>query len=722
MSNKQLFNLNSNSRKLQSLTDKAKEASDAYYNGSPIMSDHEFDELVSELKEVEDIENTVLPGSPTHSVGAPVSGSLPKFKHPYPALSLDKTKSVDELISKFSKGIQQSGSNNDNIVVMYKEDGSTVQAYYVAGKLDKLVTRGNGEIGSVITHNADVLSGLPKNLKYKIDIVVRGEATMSYSEFNRINDQIGSDQQYANPRNLASATLTMIDTKEASERKLMFQAFNLVHLNTYFLEPIDSDERFGRTLDDWSEAKQKFSSRLKLLSELGFNVVPYNTCSIDSVRDCISQMTDNVPRYDYPVDGLVLAMDNFEYASTLAGTEHHPNIMQGYAFKWADETKETILREIEWSPSRTGLLNPVAIFDPVELEGTIVKRASLHNLSIMRKMRIHIGDKLSVLKSNMIIPFVDKNLDYDNEQDYTDEYIYDLIGCCPTCRTKALVKRSEDGIETVYCPNEECPEKMIGRFVHFCSRDCMNIQGMSEETIKKLVDAGFIKKYSDFFRLSDHPEIAQMSGFGEVSWNNMCKSAEAAKTTDFVNFITSLSIPNIGKGQAKVLRNYLCDNYALLAEKAGIDPKGFNLCVLLSNLGKIDFDFSVIDGFGDVLADSLLTWIKLHFQLEFSASISPELSVFGYLTFTDKPKSNIITLSSISGKSFCITGKLVNYSNRQELVDKIESLGGKWIDSVSSKTDYLINNDVKSTSGKNKKAKELNIPIISESDFEELIK
>ena len=529
---------------------------------------------------------------------------------------------------------------------------------------------------------------------------------MSYQEFERINSELPDEQKYANPRNLAAATLTMLDSAEAMKRHLMFLAFNLVHF--------EGDAGLADT--DWGRGalRVSFLYQLGALDRIGFNIVPFKVCKVSELVTVVEEMTNEVLHYEYPVDGLVAAMDNIKYSSTLLGTEHHPNIMQGYAFKWSDETKETILREIEWSPSRTGLLNPVAIFDPVELEGTTVSRASLHNLSIMRKMRIHVGDRIAVFKANKIIPQVDKNLDYDREPDYNDDFIHDLIGFCPTCGAEAEVRVSPEGIETVYCPNEECPEKMIGKFTNFCSRDAMDIQGMSEETIKKLVDAGFIKEYSDFFCLQNKPEIASLPGFGDVSWNNMCQAAEKARSTDFVRFIVALSIPNIGKGQAKTLLKYINDHYDELSPKMPLDiynPEG-----IFIYMGQMNFQFEKIEGFGDITASELRKWIWTHLLVE----NSPEFRLYQILKFIDtRPVAK--AESAVTGKSFCITGKLEHFNNRQALVDKIESLGGKWVDSVSSKTDYLINNDVTSTSGKNKKAKELGIPIISETDFLQMI-
>lgn len=704
--NKQIFNL-------EKLVDRANKASEDYYNGTESMTNKEFDDLVDEIKHIEEETGYILPNSPTQVVGAEAVDSLPKFKHPYPALSLDKTKDVNEMKKKFLQGIRDSGGVFASVVVMFKEDGSTLQAYYRDGKLDKLVTRGDGEVGNIVTHNARCLRGLPLTIPIKSDVVVRGEALMSYSEFERINSTLPDDVRYKNPRNLASATMTMLDSNEACKRCLQFKAFNLVKID-------ENDEYIAKYAHELIP-DQLFSGRLLLLNQLGFSTVEFVKKNVTLLEDAIDEMSAQVGSYPYPVDGLVVAMENYGYAKTLPGTIHNPNIMQGYAFKWADETEKTILREIEWSPSRTGLLNPVAIFDPVQLEGTTVTRASLHNLSIMRSMRLHVGDIITIYKANKIIPQLAENVNYDDESDYDDDYIHSLIAFCPTCGCEVDIRKSKDGVENVYCPNEDCPEKMIGNFVNFCSRDGLDIRGMSEETIKKLVDAGFVKEYSSFFSLRDCPDIAKLPGFGQISWENMCKAGQVARETDFIHFFTGLSIPNIGKGQLKILKNYISDNYKSLCESYNMNPDEFDLGNMLSVMGTSGFDFSVIDGFGSVLASDLSNWIKTKFNLN---CWSQELNAYKNVHLTDALSVNSVNSpvnSVIAGKSFCITGKLEHFANRQALVDKIESLGGKWVDSVSSKTDYLINNDVTSSSGKNKKAKELNIPIISENDFLSMI-
>lgn len=674
--------------------DKLKEASEAYYNGNEIMSNKEFDDLLDEVKEFEYREGVVRIDSPSKTVGYDAVDYLPKFTHPYPALSLDKTKNVKEIVRRFTEGILDSGDDNDGVVLMWKEDGSTVQAYYNNGQLQNLVTRGNGEIGSDITHNASVINGIPLSIPEMGEVVVRGEALISYEDFKTINESLPEDQQYKNPRNLASASIQLLDPNELKGRHVTVKAFNLVKW-------------------EGEEESTTFSSRLKKLAEWGFNVVERWVGPVYDLERSIEDMSNQVINYPYPVDGLVVAMDNYHYSITLEGTEHHPNIMQGYALKWEDETVQTTLRKIEWSPSRTGLLNPVAIFDPVEIDGVTVQRASIHNVSIVRQLNLHIGDTITVYRANMVIPQIDKNLDYDSHSKYTDAEMLELVGYCPTCKHKVAINKSVEGIETAICPNASCPEKMIGKLAHFCTRDCMDIQGMSEETIKKLVEHGFIKEYADFFKLDQEPGIAYIPGFGKQSWKKMCEAAEKAKNTDFVKFITALSIPNIGKGQAKTLLKYINDNYDVLSPSTS---PVYNPVGVLIYMAKSNFDFTKIDGFGEVMDKELRRWMFTH-----TYSDSPEMKVYMILNFTDKRPEQGAELGEIAGKSFCITGKLIKFNNRQALVDLIEKHGGKWVDSVSKNTDYLINNDVESSSGKNKRAKELNIPIISEEDFLKMI-
>lgn len=702
--------VNINNATMEELVKLLNEASDAYYNDKEIMSDNEFDALFDRLKTLEREEGRVLPNSPTRNVGAPVVDTLPKFKHPYPAKSLDKTKDIHEIQKKFINEIRSAGllSNNPQVVVMYKEDGSTGQAYYNNGRLSALVTRGNGEIGSVVTHNARYIEGLPLTIPYKDELVVRGEVLMSYDDFKKINDTLPEEEKYKNPRNLAAASLSLLNSEETKERHLHFKAFNLVHITN----------TTGKLVQNKPALSESFESRLSILEYFGFDTVEREIGHLSELDSIVDYMTSQVAEYPFPVDGLVVAYDNYAYTSTLEGTEHHPHVLSGYAFKWKDETVTTILKEIEWSPSRTGLLNPVAIFEPVELYGTTVSRASIHNLSILKELGLHIGDRIEVTKANMVIPYIESNLDKDMHSEYTIDELQELVDVCPTCGEKIVINKSAEGVLTAYCPNDDCPEKMIGKLAHFCSRDCMDIQGMSEETIKKLVDAGFIKEYADFFTLNDKPGISFLPGFGKQSWTKLYEAAEKARKTTFVQFITALGITNIGKGQAKVLFKFINANYDKLAAQYMPGEEEYLPASLFRWMALKNFDFSQIEGFGKITSNEVITWAHDHWVVD-----SPETRVFIIVDFVDlDPRTNDDNKSALlDGRSFCITGKLVNFPNRDALVAVIEENGGKFVSSVSSKTDYLINNDTTSTSGKNKKAKELNIPILSEEDFLQMI-
>lgn len=698
------------------------QAADAYYNGEEIMSNFEYDKLYDELVELENRTGIILSDSPTKNVGAEVVDQLPKATHKYPALSLAKTKNVDDYCASFQKYICSDehqrnfhGLEGNLVVVSWKLDGSTVVCTYEpdedgkSSRLVSLVTRGNGEIGSVITHNAPYIHGIPMKIPdYCGNLIVRGEALMSYEEFDRINSSLPVEEQFKNPRNLANATISLLDSREMRKRKINFKAFELVEIDT----PVNT-----------FSANDYISDRLLWLSEHGFDVVPYSNVYFSNLKGEVEKWTLRAKDYEFPVDGLVSFMNDRSFSQTLKGTAHNPHIMCGYALKWEDEVAKSTLRDIEWSASRTGLLNPVAVFDPVELAGTTVIRASLHNLSYIESLNLQIGDEIGIIKANMIIPQVVINYSKLTHPQVNEENFKDLT--CPVCHEKVSIKNTVGATNSlvVMCENSECVAKHIGKLVHFCERDCMNLIGMSEMTISKFIDAGIIREYQDFFMLDMHPEIAVMEGFGERSWQKMVTSAyNASQHVTFVNFIHSLGIPNIGKGQAKLLKNYILDNYSSEHETTVL--KSF------ARLIKERFDFTNIDGVGEVLNQSIYDYFTSKTPFDetivddiFYDSEETEIGrLLTHLRFEDEWASKTSLSSGIAGKTFVITGAVNHFKNRDELKEKIESLGGKCTGSVTKNTDFLINNDVTSTSGKNKKAKELNIPIISEDEFLKLVK
>ena len=667
-------------------------ASDAYYNGEEIMSNFEYDKLYDELVALEESTGITLEDSPTGKAGAEVVDSLPKYKHEYVALSLAKTKDIDEYCKKFQehicsaehKNVANRVINND-VVLMWKLDGSTVQLYYNKGKLVHAVTRGNGEVGSIIDHNAPYIQGIPMKIDYKGKLVVRGEALMTYSEFDRINKELPPDDQYKNPRNLANATISLLDSNEMRQRRIIFNAFELVA----------KEDGLG---DD-------FMDRLNWLDDYGFQTVERCLIHWSMLKKTMKEWEDKVPDLDFPVDGLVTVMNDCFYTKDLPGTGHNPHIMKGYAFKWKDDTAETILREIEWSPSRTGLLNPVAVFDSIELEGTTVSRASVHNVSYIESMDLRIGDKVNIAKMNKIIPQIVENLSKDSINRPAG---YAIAKKCPICGSDTVVEQTVGGTKAAVlkCPNPDCAAKHIGQLAHFCERDCMNIIGMSESTIEKLVDCGAVKTYVDFYHLDEHPEIAKIEGLGTKSWKNMIEAANKSKDNyDFVGLIHAMGIPNVGKGQAKLLKKAIekwCAEFYPDFEMNYVDA--------LSRMSDC-YDFESIEGFGGVIASSLTNWLEKNM---IKGSVFMDLMII----LDDRKVEKVAeSTSSIAGKTFVITGTVNHFKNREELKTKIESLGGKVSGSVSSKTNFLINNDVTSTSGKNKKAKELGVKIISEDEL-----
>lgn len=677
---------------MRKIIEKLTAASTAYYNGNEIMDNHEWDRLYDQLKEMEEYTGIVYPNSPTQIVGAPVKvDELVSVQHEFAARSLDKTKDISvfpEIFKKRAAGMA---------VVMWKLDGSTIVLTYDDGKLTLAATRGNGEVGSDITHNVPYIEGIPTEIPYTGHLVVRGEAVMSYSEFDRINSEITNEEdQYSNPRNLANATVTMQDSAEMKERKIQFFAFKLVHMDNPLPENQDT-----------------FMGRLDYLDSLGFDTVYrlYGDSQSDLI-DVMNGFSDAVPQFEYPVDGLVVASDDVRYAESLPGTGHHPDPLVGYALKWKDEEVETVLREIEWSPSRTGLINPVAVFDPVHLEGTEVTRASLHNVSILKEKRLRVGDTITVYKANKIIPQVAANLTPGNELDYAESHPVH----CPCCgqETEPRITGKDKLVEVAMCMNLECPAKHVKKFVHFAERDCMNIKGLSEATLQKFIERGFIREFADLYHLDRYKDqIVEMEGFGQKSYDKLIAAVEASRNTSFVPFVHALGIPNIGKGQAKLFNK---------------EYKG-DIELFFDDVYR-RHDFTHIEGIGDVLNDNLLQWGNeylryIPFEDRLDKVSSPlNLEIYNLLKEVDIeiPNRSDDGYLKLDGKIFVITGKLNHFVNRDELAAKIEELGGKVSGSVSKNTTCLINNDVNSTSGKNKKSKELGVPIISEDEFLMMIK
>ena len=552
----------------------------------------------------------------------------------------------------------------------WKLDGLTVCLYYDDGKLTQAVSRGNGEVGEDLTANARHIKGIPSQIPFKGHLALRGEALIGYTDFERVNDELPEGSEpYKNPRNLASGTLRSLDTKVVAERSVNFFAFALVEA-----EGLDNNSVAGR---------------LEWLATLGFQTVYGKLVDKDTLLDAISEFEHSIVDNDFPSDGLVLTYDDVAYGASLGETVHHPR--NGMAFKWADETAETVLREIIWSPSRTGLINPIAVFDTVELEGTSVSRASLHNISIMKKLNLEVGDTVSVYKANMIIPVVGENKTCHDEDVVTPA----VAKTCPACGEETELVLSDGDVETLFCRNHDCPAKHLGKFEHFVQRDAMNIDGMATATIKAFIENGFLREPADFYHLSEHKEkIVSLEGFGEKSYNLICEAVEASRDVELSRVIYSLGIPNIGRSASRLI----CGTYTDPAEIEKLTAE----------------DLVALDGIGEVIANEFVAYFKSEKNLKEYHDLLAELHI--------KEPEQINSDSGIAGKTFVITGAVHIYKNRSELKDFIEANGGKVASAVSAKTDYLINNDVTSNSGKNKKAKELSIPIISEEQFAEMLK
>ena len=628
-----------------------------YQEDTEIMSNLEYDVLYDELCKLEEETGIILSNSPTVKVGYEVLSELPKEPHEYPMLSLDKTKDTDALVSFVS---------GHPAVLSWKLDGLTVVLTYDEGRLYKAVTRGNGIEGEVITNNARVFANVPHQISYKGHLVVRGEAVIKYSDFNRINDRIpDSEAKYKNPRNLCSGSVRQLNNKITAERNVHFFAFNMVSA-----ENVDFED--------------SFNNQLKFLAELGFDVVEHYLVKPMEIKSRVQYFSEKISDNDFPSDGLVLVLDELSYGRSLGRTAKFPR--DSIAFKWADEQAVTRLRYIEWSPSRTGLINPVAVFEPVELEGTTVSRASVHNVSILKSLALGAGDEITVYKANMIIPQIADNL--------TKTGTVVIPETCPACGGRTEIKVENGGVETLVCVNEYCPAKKLKSFSHFVSRNAMNIDGMSDATIEKFIDGGFLDRLEDIYELDRYrDEIIAMEGFGETSYTNLINAIETSKTTTMARFINALGIPNIGDANAKLICRHFDNNLERIRHAA-------------------EEELVEIEGIGSVIASGMEKYFKNN---ENCATID---KIAGLLHFKEATNTNEQTLS---GMIFVITGSLNTFTNRDELKNLIESMGGKVTNSVSAKTSYLINNDITSGSSKNKKAKSLNVPIITEEDFRQML-
>ena len=643
-------------KKMKELGEKLREASRAYYQEDrEIMSNVEYDALYDTLSALEKETGIVLADSPTVNVGYEAVEQLPKEGHERPMLSLDKTKERETLREFIGE---------HPTLLSWKLDGLTIVLTYENGELIKAVTRGNGIVGEVITNNARVFKNIPLKISFKGRLVLRGEAIITYSDFEKINETIGdADAKYKNPRNLCSGSVRQLNNEITAKRNVRFYAFSLVSAEGV-------DFRNSREV------------QFRWLNEQGFEVVEYRKVTAETLDEAMDYFAEAVTTNDFPSDGLVALYDDIAYGESLGTTAKFPR--NAMAFKWADEMRDTRLLEIEWSPSRTGLINPVAIFEPVELEGTTVSRASVHNISIMKELKLGIGDTIRVYKANMIIPQIAENL--------TGSGNAPIPHTCPACGQETVVKKEND-VECLFCVNPGCPAKKIKSFGLFTSRDAMNIDGLSEATLEKFIARGFIHDFGDIFEISRYKdEIVEMEGFGQKSYDNLMESLERAKETTLPRVIYSLGIANIGLANAKVICRHF-DNDLDRIRHASLE------------------EVSDIDTIGPVIAGNLVAY----FRDEDNNRRLDHLMNFLHIQ-EDSPKQEQI----FEGMNFVITGSLVHFGNRSEAKELIESLGGKVTGSVTKKTNYLINNDIQSNSSKNKKARELGIPILSEEDFRKL--
>ena len=657
-------------KRIEELVQLLNEAGKAYYQeGREIISNLEYDKAYDELLSLEKETGIVLSGSPSQNVGYSVATALPKEEHASPMLSLDKTKSVETLQSFLG---EQKG------ILSWKLDGLTVVMTYEKGELVKAVTRGNGRIGEIVTENAKRFRNLPLRIPFKGRLVLRGEALIRYSDFAKINEEIPEEgAKYKNPRNLCSGSVRQLDPKITWERRVYFFPFTLVSVE-------EGEDGASRESGGFPDFHNSHEAEFEFLEQQGFQVVGRRAVNKEELPGAVSDFSEQVKKNDFPSDGLVLLMDDISYGKSLGTTAKFPR--NAMAFKWEDEEEKTILREVEWSPSRTGLINPVAIFDPVELEGTVVSRASLHNISYLEDLKLGIGDEITVYKANMIIPQVAENLTKSGQLPIP-EY-------CPACHEKTKIVQDKEA-KMLYCENPHCPAKRIKQFALFVSRDALNIEGLSEMTLEKFIGKGFIQELPDLFSLKEHKEeIIAMEGFGQKSYGKLIENAEKARKTSLARLLYGLGIGGIGASNARVLSEAFHEDAEELCKA--------RLSEILS-----------IKGIGPILGESIVRYFKEEENLRLFRKL---LSVL-HLQKEEKEEN-----AALSGKVFVITGSLIHFQNRKELEEEIRKAGASTAGSVSKNTSYLINNDKNSSSSKNKKAQELGIPILSEEDFLKLLK
>ena len=657
-------------KRIEELVELLNQAGKAYYEaGQEIISNLEYDKAYDELVRLEEETGIVLSASPTQNVGYSVATALPKEEHASPMLSLDKTKSVETLQSFLG---EQKG------IISWKLDGLTVVMTYEKGELVKAVTRGNGRIGEIVTENAKRFRNLPLRIPFKGRLVLRGEALIRYSDFAKINEEIPEEgAKYKNPRNLCSGSVRQLDPKITWERRVYFFPFTLVSVE----EGEDGASRESGGLPDFHNSHE---AEFEFLEQQGFQVVGRRAVNKEELPGAVSDFSEQVKKNDFPSDGLVLLMDDISYGKSLGTTAKFPR--NALAFKWEDEEEKTILREVEWSPSRTGLINPVAIFDPVELEGTVVSRASLHNISYMEDLKLGIGDEITVYKANMIIPQIGENLTKSGQLPIPEH--------CPACHEETKIVQDKEA-KMLYCENPHCPAKRIKQFALFVSRDALNIEGLSEMTLEKFIGKGFIQEFPDLFSLEEHKEeIIAMEGFGQKSYDKLIENAEKARETSLARLLYGLGIGGIGASNARVLSEAFHDDAEALSRA--------ELSEVVS-----------IKGIGPILGESIVRY----FKEEENCRLFRKLLSILHLHKEEKAEN-----TALSGKVFVITGSLNHFQNRKELEEEIRKAGASTASSVSKNTSYLINNDKNSTSSKNKKAQELGIPILSEEDFLRLLR